>query len=1650
LNPCSNLTPTILPTGSCTIVATFSPTSTGGKSTILRITSNASNNPTLDIGLSGRGVTPLISTSPSSHNFGDVLVGGTSPAQEFTVSNTGTANLAVSSIGLTGGDSGMFSVATGGSNPCSSLTPTILPTGSCTIVTTFAPTSAGGKSTTLRIISNASNSPMLDVELSGTGSRNTAPVARDDSYIIIEDTGLPVPAPGVLTNDDDADGDPLTSILVSGVSHGTLFFNANGSFLYLPSHNFNGTDSFTYRAYDGTAYSNLATVTITVNPVNDPPVARDDSYSTNEDTGLSVAAPGVLTNDTDVDGDPLTAVWVSGPSHGSLTLNANGSFIYTPNANYNGTDSFTYKAYDGTAYSNLATVTITVNPVNDPPVARDDSYSTNEDTALSVAAPGVLTNDTDVDGDPLTAVWVSGPSHGSLTLNANGSFIYTPNANYNGTDSFTYRAYDGTAYSNLATVTITVNPVNDPPVAVDDSYVTLEDTVLNVGAPGVLGNDYDADNPVMVRLAAASGLTAILVSGPSHGTLTLNPDGSFTYTPDLDFNGTDSFTYKAYDGEAYSTVATVTITVAGVNDSPVARNDSYNTSEDTALSVSAPGVLGNDNDVDGDPLTAVLVSGPANATSFTLNPDGSFNYAPKANFNGADSFTYKAYDGSAYSNVATVTITVMAVDDSPVANNDSYSTNEDISLTVGAPGVLGNDTDVEGDALSAILVSNPLYGTLSLNADGSFTYMPNLNFNGNDSFSYKAFDGSAYSNVAMVTITVNPVNDPPVARDDSYSTNEDTGLSVAAPGVLTNDTDVDGDPLTAVWVSGPSHGSLTLNANGSFIYTPNANYNGADSFTYRAYDGTAYSNLATVTITVNPVNDAPVALDQSVTTIRTAPVATTLTATDVDGDSLTYVIVAGPSHGTLSGTAPNVTYTAASGYDGTDSLTFKANDGKVDSNIATVTITVKAPPLAPVLSSPSNGETGISINPTLVWNGSVGAPPHGLATPTSYRLQVSISETFSTTVFDESGITAKSRLVPGLFYNTTYFWRVNATNGDGTGDWSQVGSFTTVIAPPASPTLSSPSDGAIGISTNPTLYWNAASGAASYRLQVSLDPLWGTTVFDQSGMTGTSQVVSGLLTNTVYYWRVSTANPGGASAWSLVWHFTTICPLPGAFAYLLPPDGATNQPTGVDLDWGDSSGATSYDVYFGTNDPPPFVLNMTSTSYDPGMLVYGTTYFWKIVAKNGCGDTPGPGWKFSTIPAFTVTASVSGGHGSANPPAQTITLGGTATIVITPDPGYHIDSISDNGVSQTVANPYVISTISQNHDIVVTFYRAIASITNGLENTVSIIDIVTNTPLSKVLVESKPLGVALNGDGTALYITSYNTNDVSVIDTEGNNVITAIKVGKNPLGIAMDRTGSTAYVTNYGGKSLSIIDMATHTVVATVKVGTGPSGVVVSPDGQTAFVANYKRGSVSVIERTLVAKNSSSKYKATATVTMGSMSGPYGMAIHPSGTVLYVANYSEGTVAIINTSTRKVIGKIDVGPRPTGVAVNSAGTYVYVTDFDENTLTVIDATTNTVIKTVGVGSKPFGVSVNGDGTRVYVANSEDNTLSVIDTDTHEVSATIATGDRPVAFGSFVASSGGVGHFKKAVRPMVEAPAKGIAPASVKKSGGAPVHPPHQK
>jgi PKD repeat protein/uncharacterized protein YjiK len=466
-------------------------------------------------------------------------------------------------------------------------------------------------------------------------SGNNASTATDDGYTADEDVTLSVATPGVLGNDSDPDGDPLTAVLVSDVSNGILSLAADGSFTYTPNPNFNGLDTFTYVANDGLADSNIATVNLTVNPVNDLPVANAGGPYAGT-IGVPVQFDG--SGSSDVDGTILSYDWDFGD--GTSGSGATPVHAYAVAGTY--TVVLTVTDNNGSTDSDTTSASIQSAP-NQVPVAVDDAYQTDEDVQLTVAAPGVLGNDSDPDGDPLTAVLVSDVSNGTLSLAADGSFTYTPNLNFNGSDAFTYHANDGLADSNIATVNLTVNPVNDLPVAdAKGPYAGTIDVPVQFDGSGssdvdgtILSYDWDFGDG-----ATGSG------ANPTH---TYAAAGTYTVVLTVtDNNGsTDSDTTSARIQSAPNQV-------------PVAVDDAYQTDEDVQLTVAAPGVLGNDSDPDGDPLTAVLVGDVSNGI-LSLAADGSFTYTPNPNFDGLDTFTYVASDGLADSNAATVAITVNTV-----------------------------------------------------------------------------------------------------------------------------------------------------------------------------------------------------------------------------------------------------------------------------------------------------------------------------------------------------------------------------------------------------------------------------------------------------------------------------------------------------------------------------------------------------------------------------------------------------------------------------------------------------------------------------------------------------------------------------------------------------------------------------------------------------------------------------------------------------------------------------------------------------------------------------------------------------------------------------------------------------------------------------
>lgn len=663
---------------------------------------------------------------------------------------------------------------------------------------------------------------------------NDAPVANDDTFSGDEDAVI---SGNVLANDTDANDDVLTvtPATIATANGGTIVLNANGSFTYQGAANFNGTDGFSYTADDGRGGVSNANVTITIAAINDAPVAGDDQFSGNEDEAI---AGSLLGNDSDTEGDALSLVGqtITTASGGSVTINADGTFSYLGAANFHGTDSFDYTVLDGNGGSDIGTVSLTIAAVNDGPIANDDSFSGDEDTEIT---GDLLANDTDVDGDTLTTVaeTITTSNGGTVTLNTNGTFSYIGATNFNGTDGFNYTVIDGNGGTATAQASLTIAAVNDAPVAQNDAFAGDEDTTIT---GSVLANDTDIDGDVLSAVAET-------IATANGGSVVINADGTFSYVGATNFNGTDGFDYTTIDGNGGTATTHVDLTIGEVNDGPVANDDSYAGNEDAPVTGN---VLDNDADEDGDTLSAVAgIVTTAQGGTVTLNADGTFSYAGAVNFNGADGFDYTTIDGNGGLATAHVDLAIAAVNDGPVAQDDAFEGNEDTVIT---GNVLANDTDVDGDALSvtAANFTTANGGTVTLNANGTFSYSGAANFNGGDSFNYTARDTSGATSTATVLLSISAVNDAPVANNDVFNGLRNGSVT---GNVLGNDTDIDGDTLSAQagTYATQQGGTVVLNTDGSFTYTPADNFYGADSFDYTTLDSQGGSDTATMAFSID-------------------------------------------------------------------------------------------------------------------------------------------------------------------------------------------------------------------------------------------------------------------------------------------------------------------------------------------------------------------------------------------------------------------------------------------------------------------------------------------------------------------------------------------------------------------------------------------------------------------------------------------------------------------------------------------------------------------------------------------------------------------------------------------------------------------------------
>jgi VCBS repeat-containing protein len=487
---------------------------------------------------------------------------------------------------------------------------------------------------------------------------------------------------------------------------------------------------------------------------------------------------------------------------------------------------------------------------------------------------------------------------------------------------FALTAYEGTSESAYSDeLVLPAGQVNNPPTANGATITVVEDTPYY---GQLTATDADGD-PLTYSIVTGGEKGAVVITNSSSGT--------FSYTPYENENGSDSFIFRVSDGMAYSANATVNISISAVNDPPLAEGAAIVVIEDTPYSGQLVG-----SDVDGDSLSYRIVSnGSLGTATITNSSTGMYTYVPNTNANGTDSFTFVVNDGVVDSLPATISITILAVNDPPVAEAATFTVNENSSLSGQLSG-----SDPDGDPLTFAIVTNGSKGNAVITnpSTGAFTYTPNADATGSDSFTFRVNDGALDSQAATVSINIAAVNEAPVANNASIGVSADAVYT----GVLSA-SDSDGDALTYRIITNSTKGSavITNQATGAFTYTPNPGESGADSFTFRANDGVVDSNTATVSVTIVLVNTAPVASNISISTNENTPYTGHLSASDADGDSLTFSIVTNPGLGSavITNQATGAfNYTPNSGVSGSDSFTFKANDGVVDSNVATVNVTI--------------------------------------------------------------------------------------------------------------------------------------------------------------------------------------------------------------------------------------------------------------------------------------------------------------------------------------------------------------------------------------------------------------------------------------------------------------------------------------------------------------------------------------------------------------------------------------------------------------------------------------------------------------------------------------------------------------------------------------
>jgi hypothetical protein len=730
----------------------------------------------------------------------------------------------------------------------------------------------------------------------------------------------------VLANDTNTGGDVTAA---TTPTHGTATINADNSVTYTPAAGFSGTDTFTYTVTDATGQKKTATVTVTVTPV-----ASDDTATTPVNTAIDV---NVIANDS---GSSLALNAVAGTTHGTVTIVA-GKAHFVPAAGFSGTGTFTY-TLTGTGGTDTATATVAITPT-----AGNESLSTTAGTAVTDTA--ALSNDV---GTGLTVTAVTNGAHGSVTI-VGGLPVYTPAANFSGTDSFTYTVTDASNQTATATVSVAVAPR-----AVNDAASTPANAAASVP---VLANDLGANLAVTAVTNGAHGTVAIVAGLP-------------LYTPAAGFSGTDTFTYTV-TGTGGTSTATVTMTV-----NPVAVTDTATVESGDAITINA---LGNDLG------TGVSLNSTTNGAHGTVAiVAGKLVYTSTAGYSGVDSFTYSIIDAAGHTASITDTITVTP---GPVGAADSASTIAGTPVTVD---VLANDS---GTGLTLQSVANGTNGSVSI-VSGKAVYTPNTSYSGTDTFTYTGKDAAGHTYTASVTVAVSPK-----AIDDAATTAAGSPVTV---NVAANDL---GSGLAVTATTNGAHGTVAIVA-GKPVFTPAVGFSGADTFTYTVTDGAGRTATATVFVTVTPK-----AIDDSTTTAANASVSIPVLANDL-GTGNTVTSVTNGAHGTVSIVAGLPVYSPATNYSGADAFTYTIKDAAGNSSTATVTVSVKPSAVPDVATTQANTPVSVTVLPNDLGTGlsvtAVTNGTHGTVVITGgkpvYTPATSYSgpDSFTYTITDQAGSTS--------------------------------------------------------------------------------------------------------------------------------------------------------------------------------------------------------------------------------------------------------------------------------------------------------------------------------------------------------------------------------------------------------------------------------------------------------------------------------------------------------------------------------------------------------------------------------------------------------------------------------------------------------------------